>query len=162
MRVLDVLTADDLRAVGACEDGIRKFRAQHFPDASAVDVDAALAVATGDAREWIDKASGRRGYGYGDGYGYGYGYGDGYGDGDGYGYGYGDGDGYGYGYGDGDGDGYRYGDGDGYGYGDGDGDGDGDGNGTWRRCDVRVFAVAVGINAADALAVQALREGGAL
>jgi hypothetical protein len=109
-----LITADDLIRTGACASGVLEWRRKHAPLATAIDVDAALAMCeTTVERDAVRCADDRCGYG------------DGYGDGDG------DGSGSGSGYGDGygDGSGYGYGSGSGYGYGDGDGDGSGYGDG---------------------------------
>jgi len=82
----DIVTPEDLIAGGACEDGV----IEAVKEASTPGWGWAAREDIGtdaDRLEWFDRASGRAGYGDGDGDG------DGYGDGDGNGYG--DGDGYG-------------------------------------------------------------------
>jgi hypothetical protein len=97
-----LITADDLIRTGACASGVLEWRRKHAPLATAIDVDAALAMCeTTVERDAVRCADERCGYGdgYGDGDGDGYGSGSGYGYGSGYGSGDGSGDGYGSGYG---------------------------------------------------------------
>ena len=105
---LPTITVDDLRAVGACDDGIREaFDRLPQPVPASMPVADLLGLVSDDD-EWLLRAARGDGYdyGYGDDYGFGYGSGDGYGFGDGLGSGFGDGLGYGcYGEGDGEGDG---------------------------------------------------------
>lgn len=61
-----LLTRDDLIRSGACAEGVTDWCSRRDLDATALDVDALLKLASQSERKWIESAAGLRGYGYGD------------------------------------------------------------------------------------------------
>lgn len=103
--MLTHVTIDDVVAAGACRDGVLRVVDTLRRYETLYAVDAILPLLNPSQADWLRRAAGFFGFGYGDGDGYGFGYGNGDGDGNGYGNGYGDinGDGNAYGNGGGDG-----------------------------------------------------------